>query len=222
MSNTPLLIAISGPQGCGKSTTIAALSHYPTVQRKTSRSILSDWGVSLSEVNNNRELTLKFQDEILKRKSYDEAVALADAEAAGHRVVITERSYADLFTYALVAIGKDNEYSEWINDYYTKCVEQQQQYSGIYYLSAGHFAPVHDGVRATNMHYQQLVDISCLHFSNEMVRTDVVVRCIDQRSVEDRINAIEADITYLLESQDAGELILPPTSHFWGKPVALG
>lgn len=156
------LIAISGSQGTGKSTLIDALK-MPTITRKTSRSILSDWGVSLSEVNNSRELTIRFQHEILLRKIEDEKQA-----AESDQVFVTERTYADLFVYALVAIGKDNEYSEWLNEYYHQCVEAQSSYSHVYYLTAGHFKPVNDGVRAINEHYSWMVDASMLEYTRRM------------------------------------------------------
>lgn len=156
------LAAISGSQGTGKSTLIDALP-YKTITRKTSRSILSDWGVSLSEVNNDRPLTVKFQDEILTRKLEDEAHAVDSDE-----MYVTERTFADLFVYALVAIGKDNEYSDWMYEYYARCVAAQSRYQHIFYLTAGHFQPVNDGVRAINLHYSRMVDMLMYEYTNKM------------------------------------------------------
>lgn len=156
------LIAISGSQGTGKSTLLAALS-YPQITRKTSRSILDEWGVTLSQVNNDRELTVRFQEEILKRKIEDEKDAVASPE-----MFLTERTYADLFVYALVAIGKDNEYSDWMNDYYKRCVEAQRSYCRVFYLTAGHFKPVNDGVRAINEHYSRMVDLTMYEYTCKM------------------------------------------------------
>jgi len=44
-----MLIAISGSQGCGKSTVLKELKDrgYNVTERKTARSILNDWGVTL-------------------------------------------------------------------------------------------------------------------------------------------------------------------------------
>lgn len=160
-----MIFAISGSQGVGKSTLINALhTSYPSITRKTSRSILSDWGVTLSEVNNDRELTVRFQDEILKRKWDDEAEARSDH----NRIFCTERTYADLFVYALVAIGKDNEYSDWIDDYYVKCVNAQACYSDVFYLTGGHFRPEHDGVRAINEHYSRMVDLVMYEYTKQI------------------------------------------------------
>lgn len=152
-----MLIAISGSQGCGKTTLINELvktTGCNVINRKTSRSILSDWNVSLSEVNNNHELTVRFQNEILARKIEDEMNAVADK----NNVYVTERTYVDLFVYALVALGKDNKYSEWIDQYYIACMAAQQSYDAIFYLTAGHFSPENDGVRGINKHYSKMVD----------------------------------------------------------------
>lgn len=151
-----MLFAISGSQGTGKSTMIASLQDYfPTDIPKTSRSILSDWNVTLSQVNNDHELTIKFQDEILKRKIADEAPYVAEKDA----MYVTERTYADLFVYALVALGKDNEYSDWLDEYYHRCKAAQETYEHVFYLTAGHFQPVNDGVRGINKHYSRMVDM---------------------------------------------------------------
>lgn len=156
------LVSIAGSQGTGKTTLIDALQ-LPSITRKTSRSILAEWGVTLSQVNNDRPLTVKFQDEILKRKLEDEAEAVASSE-----LFITERTYADLFVYALVAIGKDNEYSDWLDGYYQRCVEAQRSYQHVFYLTGGHFRPVNDGVRAINEHYSRMVDLTMYDYTCRM------------------------------------------------------
>ena len=170
-----MLAAISGSQGTGKSTLLASMVDiFPQITRKTSRSILSDWGVSLSQVNNDRLLTIKFQDEILKRKQGDEAEAVAS-----HRWYLGERTYADLFTYALIAIGKDNEYSDWLNEYHQKCMIAQSAYKEVFYLTAGHFAPVNDGVRGANKHYSRMVDHMMYSYTKEMSPSLTVIDTAD-------------------------------------------
>jgi len=63
-----MLVAIAGSQGCGKSTVISHLQKdFVHVERKTSRSILNDWGVTLNEVNTNPDWTIRFQVEMVKR-----------------------------------------------------------------------------------------------------------------------------------------------------------
>lgn len=160
-----MLIAVSGSQGAGKTVLVSELEKlgYHTIKRKTSRSILSDWNVTLSQVNNDRDLTVRFQDEILTRKIVDESIALNSPD-----IWVTERTFADLFAYSCVAIGKDNEYSSWLDDYYTKCCKAQQMYDGVVYLKGGLFPVQADGVRATNRHYSRMVDLFMEEYTLKM------------------------------------------------------
>lgn len=160
-----MLAAVSGSQGAGKSTIINELLElgYPVIQRKTSRSILSDWGVTLDDINNDAELTMKFQDEILKRKYMDEKEGFESKS-----IIFTERTYADLFTYALVSLGKNNRFDDWLNEYYYKCMKFQQSYDMVFYLTAGHFTVVSDGVRGANRHYSSMVDLTMREFTQQM------------------------------------------------------
>lgn len=188
-----MLFAVSGSQGAGKTTVLNALaqSGYKVIERKTSRSILSDWGVTLAEVNNDHDLTIKFQDEILMRKAEDEWVARRSPE-----LWFTERTYTDLFVYALVALGKDNEYSEWLNEYHDQCKNMQLSYDAVFYLTAGHFQPVHDGVRGVNQHYSKMVDLVMSHYTGEM--TPLKNLCIiDSPSSEGRVSIIKNEISLL-------------------------
>lgn len=182
-----MLVAIAGSQGAGKSVIINELKKkgFKTVERKTSRSILSEWGVSLSDVNNNAELTLKFQDEIIRRKLADEQAACSHPAD----IVITERTFVDLATYSLVALGKDNHHSDWLNEYIAKCASYNQTYDLVFYLKAGHFSIEHDGVRGSNAHYSRMVDV---------VMQDMMQQCtlpsrlivIDTPILEQRIQLI--------------------------------
>lgn len=188
-----MLISIMGGQGTGKTTVLNELMRagYQVIERKTSRSILSDWGVTLSEVNNNHELTIKFQDEILLRKYQDELIGLSS-----NTVYLTERTYADLFVYALVALGKDNEYTDWLNSYYNKCVQLQAAYDRVFYLQAGHFQPVNDGVRGINQHYSTMVDLVMLHYTSLM--TPSLNLCIiDTPYIDERVSIIATEITQI-------------------------
>lgn len=190
-----MLFAVSGSQGSGKSTLIEGLCRngYNVIERKTSRSILEDWGVSLSEVNNDRELTVKFQMEILKRKLHDESHALTCDEPW-----ITERSYMDLFTYALVAIGKDNEYSDWLNRYYESCRTAQRSYRKIFYISGGKFEVQADGVRAINQHYADMVDNRIEHYL-KLCNENFQLTLIDKVNLDERIKIVDDNIQYVID-----------------------
>lgn len=188
-----MLLAVSGSQGTGKTTVLNELANlgYKVIERKTSRSILSDWGVTLAEVNNDHDLTIKFQDEILARKLEDEAFAVNSPD-----VWFTERTFTDLFVYALVALGKDNEYNEWLNSYYEKCKEAQHLYSAVFYLQAGHFQPVNDGVRGINQHYSTMVDLVMSHYTGLMTpqRNLCVVNTAD---LDSRVLLVKSEIEYI-------------------------
>ena len=181
-----MLCAVSGPQSCGKSTVLNTLRDmgYPVIARKTSRSILADWGVTLSQVNNDRDLTVPFQQEILKRKIADEQQAASSSD-----IWFTERTFADLHVYNVVSLGKDNDYSSFIDHYYDDCVVAQRTYSHIFYITGGHFAPVHDGVRGSNQHYNKMVDLFMRSCTEQMSGNDLTI--IDTPSPEDRIIQIQ-------------------------------
>lgn len=182
-----MLVACAGSQGSGKSTLLQCLnkSGYPIIQRKTSRSILNDWGVSLTEVNNNPTLTMKFQEEIIRRKFLDERDAMIMDE-----ITFTERSYADIFAYSLVALGKDNQHSEWLSDYYLQCMEYQQSYDMVFYLTAGHFNVQADGVRATNRHYSKMVDLVMYEYTQQLTSSQRL-NIINTPVLEERLTMIE-------------------------------
>lgn len=153
-----MLFAVTGPGGSGKSTTIAFLRQhcgYKTIERKTSRSIVDDWGIPISEINSNPELTSKFQVEILKRKLSDELHAVDSDD-----IWITERTTADLFVYAAYSIGRLNQYSDMLDEYYEHCKQAMDRYTGIIYLRGGQFPVVADGVRTSNAHYTAMTDDS--------------------------------------------------------------
>ncbi len=161
-----MLIAVSGSQGSGKSTLLEELSRrgYKTTQRKSARSILKDWNVTLDEVNGDHELTIEFQNEITKRKWEDERDAVSKDE-----LWFTERTHADLFVYALIDLGRNNSYSAWIDNYYKVSLEHNQWYERVYYLRAGHFSIEHDGVRGSNIHYSRMVDVTMLDVTQTMI-----------------------------------------------------
>ena len=162
-----MLFAISGSQGSGKSTVLKSLKEkgFPIIERKTSRSIMNEWGVTLSEINNDRDLTVRFQDEILQRKIDDDK----DATKNPALITFTERTLADFFTYALIAIGKDNEYSDWIDEYYKRCLWAQQAYNHNFYLTQISKLE-HDGVRGSNKFYAKMVDVVMRDVTSQMYK----------------------------------------------------
>lgn len=149
------VVTISGSQGQGKSTvlnTIATMG-YSVVERKTSRSILADWGFTLNEVNRYPPLTRHFQDEVLRRH-VESIKPLLDTDT----VHFMERSFADIFTYALMAIGSFNEYNDFMEDYWHRCVEAQGLFTSVFHLTGRTFVPQEDGVRSTSRFFGATVD----------------------------------------------------------------
>jgi hypothetical protein len=164
-----MLVAISGSQGSGKSTILNRLKEkgFNILERKISRSILQDWNVTLEEVNSNYELGMKFQEETFQRKQQDEIEKAYDPKV----LYFTERSHADFFAYAVVNFGKLNQYADWLQDYYLRCMQAQTMYKHCWYLKAGNFAVVGDGVRAVNRHYSTMVDLAMYEFTEQMTPT---------------------------------------------------
>lgn len=191
-----MLISVSGSQGSGKSVTLNHLKQlgYEVVERKSSRSIQKDWGKSLEEINGNRDLTLKFQDEIISRKLSDEMSAIRS-----EKIIFTERSYADLFTYALAVLGKENQNFEWLNQYYDRCKQLQQGYAAVFYLKGGHFPVEPDPMRAAiNPHYSRMIDITMLDITSKMTNNNKLV-VIDVPQIEDRLSIIQSHINKLTQ-----------------------
>ena len=160
-----MLIAVAGSQGSGKGTILEGLAKrgYKVIPRKTSRSILAEWGVTLEDVNNDPDLTTRFQDEITKRKWQDELPSIACDE-----LILTERTHADLFTYALITLGPHNRFSEWVDGYFDTCAKYNKAYHHIIWVPAGMFPVQHDGVRGANQHYSRMADLIMLDATKRM------------------------------------------------------
>lgn len=180
-----MIFAVAGSQGSGKTTVIRGLGDrgYNVVERKTARSVLEDWGVTLDEVNQQLNLKMDFQEELLRRKIAD------DLQKDSYEINFTERSFADLFTYALVNIGQYNECSSWLDDYFTACAKAQNHYDGIFYIKSGFFQVQNDGVRSINQHYSEVYDLALKHFTHKLAYVPVIE--VDLSDVEKRIDFIE-------------------------------
>ena len=178
-----MLIAVAGAQGSGKGTILAGLADqgYTVIPRKTSRSILEEWDVTLDQVNNDHELTARFQSEITQRKFDDELDAMQSDE-----LILTERTHADLFTYALITLGLNNQFSNWVDQYYLTCRDYTRQYHHIVWVPSGMFPVKSDGVRGANKHYSHMADIVMLDATKGMVDDDKI-SYITTSGVDDRV-----------------------------------
>ena len=179
-------IAICGSQGSGKSTILRELSKcgYPTLEGKIARTILQDWNIPIHDVYNDIELTRNFQEEILTRKYREEQGFIINND----KINFVERTYADLFSYALLNIGRMNIHAEWLNSYYEQCKSVQQEYDLIFYLPSNMFIIEEDGVRSTNGHYGTCVDLVLQHYLKEMSSCPIIT--LDCASIEERIATI--------------------------------
>lgn len=165
-----MLISIAGSQGSGKSTVLKALQDkgYNIVVRKTARSILDEWNVSLDDVNQDHDLKLAFQMELVSRKFTDEI-----DYAYSDELYFTERTFADLFAYALIAFGQYNKYDDWIESYFKTCKDSCSNYAQVFYLRSCFSDDIEkDGVRSTNQHYSRMVDAVMLDFTTAMIPPD--------------------------------------------------
>lgn len=150
-----MIISLSGSQGQGKSTVLEGLRElgYNVVEQKTSRSILTEWGFTLNEVNKYPPLTKQFQREVIKRH-FGNMEPLIDSTD----IHLMERSFADIFAYCMFAIGSFNEYDAFMDEYFIQCKTYQQAYRHVFYLTGRQIVPEDDGVRSTNKFFAQAVD----------------------------------------------------------------
>ena len=186
------LVAICGSQGSGKSTILRELNKcgYPTLEGKVARSILQDWNIPIQEVYNDVELTRNFQEEILTRK-YREEQCFINSDA---KISFVERTFADLFSYALLNIGRMNVHTEWLDSYYEQCKMVQQEYDLIFYLPSNMFSIEADGVRSTNGYYGRCVDFILQHYLQEMSNCPIIT--LDCFSIEERIATIISTVEF--------------------------
>lgn len=185
-----MLITVSGAQGQGKSTVLAALVErgHLIVPNKTARDILADWGKTLEEVYSDKPLTVDFHEAILERHA-----SMCRPYKDGNRVAFIERSYADIFSYALAVLGPFNTYSAWLNDFYYRCARQQSDFAAVIYLTGREYVPEADGVRSTNIHFTELVDTSIKKYLKRFSDTMLSHRVfeVSSNNTERRVEQIE-------------------------------
>lgn len=187
-----MLYSISGAQGCGKSTVLTALQElgFKVIERKTARSLLAEMGMTLEEVYSSSPSIIRdFQRDVLNRKHLDELEYINSDD-----VYLTERSYADLYTYSVILLGRLNSYSKFLDEYKLSCFEKQNQYSQVFYLENRPTTNViDDGVRSVNNDYfvmvEKLLKYVCGDITNCMIYYP-----INSITLDDRIEVITKKI----------------------------
>lgn len=168
-----MLISLTGPQGSGKSTLISDLVTeygYQAVERKTARSVLAEWGMTLDEIYSHKPTHMRFQDALLERKYLDERQFMESDS-----VYLTERSYVDLFVYTSFNLSSFNECDQWLNDYYETCKAHQALYTGVVFLEGGKFPVQDDGVRGCNAHYANMIELMMSNYMSSMTRASQII-----------------------------------------------
>lgn len=169
-----MLISLTGPQGSGKSTLINDLVTeygYQAVERKTARSVLAEWNMSLDAIYSHKPTHMRFQDALLERKYLDERQFMES-----DTIYLTERSYVDLFVYTSFNLSSFNECDQWLNNYFDICKAHQALYTGVIFLEGGKFPVVDDGVRGCNRHYANMIELMMADYINQMTHASKVIR----------------------------------------------
>lgn len=192
-----MIISISGSQGAGKTTLINAIKDrlgdtVKVMERKTARSVLHDWGITLDDVYADTSLMKRFQEELVSRKRQDEQECLKEDPNA---IWIVERTYADLFAYTTVYAGKQNDMSDWLDNYYDACKGGQAIYDHVFYLRGGLFPIQDDGLRPKNKHYGEMVDMFLKHKTQEMLPEMTPFIDIDRKDLDERVQIVIDKLT---------------------------
>lgn len=188
-----MLVAISGSQGSGKSTLIRQFEDagYKSIERKTARSVLADWSLTLEEVYSDPTLTMRYQHELLDRKYADELTAANDIA----QVFFTERTYADLFGYALAYLGPRNDCADWLEEYFQMCNDcNHLNYRQVFFLTAGHFTVEHDGVRSTSRHFSRMMDLTMRDLTEQMVNEQQLT-LVSESDLDKRVEEVKRVLT---------------------------
>lgn len=189
-----MIVTISAAQGQGKTTVLNNLEvdGYRIQKNMTARGIMTEWNKNLNEIYSSPPLAQQFQDEIISRQEQYDKEMLDSGD-----LIITERSYADIFTYALFALGSINNYNQWLQGYYEKCYRLQKNYKYVIFLTGRDYTPEDDGVRSINPQFGKSVDLIVEHFTNKMEsHLDQIVN-INTPKLNNRLDIIKYHLSEL-------------------------
>lgn len=162
-------ISISGPQCCGKTTTMNALKELPSLKHYTFieepvRRLVKEKGIKINKDSTFDDQLLILQEHHLNTLRYDDFV--------------TDRSALDAFTYATYdyIVGKYN-FSQWkqFKEIYEECIDQ---YDRIFLLEP--LPMKDDGFRSLDVEWQNktyslMHDIAFKHKNKPIILPDWTV-----------------------------------------------
>jgi hypothetical protein len=193
-----MIIALSGSQGCGKSTTakgiIEKFPEYSIIGENNAREVMKEFGTtSLANIYADIPLTMEFQDRILDRK-HEQELEFHDTPD----IFIAERSYIDLLAYSTVVVGPFNKYSRWLDEYTKKCIALNQGYATTLFMLRP-FSDMdiqNDTVRSTNKTFAIGMEGLMLSLFSELLSPEDYTP-IGEKSIESRIYSAIAEIERL-------------------------
>jgi predicted ATPase len=162
-----MIVSLCGAQNSGKTTLLNDMKTlgFNAIEKNHARDALTQWNTTLEEVYTDPNKTVLFQEHILREKIECER-DFVDSED----LYLVDRSYIDLYVYALINLGRLNSFNGFINEYRVNCLEASKNHYATFYIFP-HNNPIEkDGVRGVNKHYASMVNTvmydECINFYN--------------------------------------------------------
>lgn len=193
-----MIVGISGAQGQGKTTVIKKLvelypDEYYDFSIQTSRNLLADYDLTLDQINKYLPLKVQYQDRLF-RNHLGSIKGSGQATTLKGKVRLIDRTFSDIFVYALVSVGAFNEYSVWLNSYYEDCKNAQKELDGVFYLTGRDYTPEYDSVRSTNIHFSSMVDQLIRKYTFGFANSNGIVEMVEESDLEKRVEIIHNNI----------------------------
>lgn len=141
------VVSVSGAAGTGKSTLLENLK-YRVNGFRVARGVLNAMKMDLYDILKDPDLTIQFQEEILRWKIQVDSQLHEDNEVEW---TFVERCPADFYAFAKTwqqYFANDQVYADWLEEYKVSCFNAMKYYDVAVIIPPGKFAHVDDGVRA--------------------------------------------------------------------------